>query len=64
MSAQFTTPVNLHGTNGTKEESSQATYSVKAGLAQMLKVSLSLPNTYTQAEEIPAKLLFVTIRVV
>jgi len=39
MSGQFSTPVNLHGTNGTQEDSKHASYSVKAGLAQMLKVS-------------------------
>ncbi|GAB5590513.1 Pyridoxal 5'-phosphate synthase subunit snz1 [Umbelopsis nana] len=37
MSAQFSTPVNLHGTSGTQDDSKQASYSVKAGLAQMLK---------------------------
>jgi hypothetical protein len=45
MSAQFSTPVNLHGTNGTQEDSKQSSYSVKAGLAQMLKVSLFIPPT-------------------
>jgi hypothetical protein len=44
MSAEFTTPVNLHGVPGSQNDSKQASYSVKAGLAQMLKVSCTLPR--------------------